>query len=65
MICQRCASNDQKKLSAEMAVRQSALQNFDRMGVIFLYHEILVCLACGFTEFTVSNNDCDNLRLSA
>jgi hypothetical protein len=52
MSCPVCRSANQTEFSAEMMVHHSGLKNIDNSGVM-LFPKLLVCLDCGFSQFTV------------
>lgn len=54
MSCTSCASGRRKQFVAEIAVHFSGLNNLDKPSV-FVFPEILVCLECGFSQFTLTN----------
>ncbi len=51
-ICESCASVNQKKFSAEMAIHFPELKNIDK-PVVWVFPEVVVCLDCGAAEFAV------------
>ena len=53
MSCQLCGSGNQAELDAEMIIHSSGLKNLDKPGV-WVFSEVLVCLDCGSSHFTVS-----------
>jgi hypothetical protein len=52
MSCPACKLDNQMEFSAEMMVHHSGLKNLDNSGVM-LFPKLLVCLDCGFSQFTV------------
>ena len=52
MSCPACSSCNQVEFSAEMVVHSSGLKNIDRPAV-YVFPKILVCLDCGFSQFSV------------
>ena len=52
MSCPACSSCHQVEFSAEMVVHLGGLKNLDKSGVC-LFPKILVCVDCGFSQFTV------------
>jgi hypothetical protein len=44
------------EFSAEMIVHLGGLKNLDNSGVM-LFPKILVCAACGFSQFTVPKSE--------
>jgi hypothetical protein len=61
MPCKSCGSANQRKLSAEIAIRFPGLKNIDK-PVVWVFPEIVVCLDCGTAEFAVPEAE---LRLLA
>ena len=53
MSCPICRLGNQVEFSAEMMVHLGGLKNLDNSGVM-LFPKVLVCLACGFSQFTVT-----------
>jgi hypothetical protein len=52
MSCHACASTNQMEFSAEMVVHLGGLKSLDNSGVM-LFPKLLVCVSCGFSQFTV------------
>jgi Zn ribbon nucleic-acid-binding protein len=52
MSCPACRLDDQMEFSAEMMVHHGGLKNLNNSGVV-LFPKVLVCLACGYSQFTV------------
>jgi hypothetical protein len=44
------------EFSTEMIVHLRGLKNLDNSGVV-LFPKVLVCLACGFSQLTVSKSE--------
>lgn len=53
LSCRRCASENQRRLSTEIAIHLPGLST----PHVFLFPAILVCLNCGFTEFVISERE--------
>ena len=53
MACRQCAYESQEDVSSEIAVHLPGLNT----PHVFLYSALLVCLNCGFTEFSVAETD--------
>jgi hypothetical protein len=53
MSCPICRSGNQMEFSSEMVVHLGGFKNVDKSGVM-LFPKVLVCLDCGFSQFTVS-----------
>jgi hypothetical protein len=60
MSCPRCSSDNQMEFSAEMIVHPDGIKNLDNSGVM-LFPKLLVCVACGFSRFTVSKAELASL----
>ena len=60
MSCKRCSSENQDSFKAESAIHSPDLT----APHIFLFSELLVCLDCGFTEFSLSNAEMEQLGKS-
>jgi hypothetical protein len=56
MHCKSCGSVNQKKFSAEMAIRFPGLKNIDK-PVVWVFPELVVCLDCGSAEFAVPEEE--------
>jgi len=52
MPCKSCGSLNQRKLTGEVAIHFPGLKNLDQ-PIVWVFPELLVCLDCGTTEFTV------------
>jgi hypothetical protein len=51
MSCPKCTLRNQMEFSAEMMVHHRGFRNLDKSGVV-LFPKVLVCLDCGFSQFT-------------
>jgi hypothetical protein len=51
MSCPRCSSVSQEEFPAELMFHFRGAQNLDRPGVM-IFPKVLVCLKCGFSQFT-------------
>jgi len=56
MNCKRCNSQNQSTFGAELALHVPDLRDLN-VGPILMFPEVLVCLQCGFAEFTVPENE--------
>ena len=56
MTCRSCGSQNQTEFGAEINIHFSGLKNLDK-PVVFLFPKLLVCLDCGFTEFTIAETE--------
>jgi hypothetical protein len=52
MPCKSCGSVNQKKFSAEMAIHFPEPKDIDK-SVAWVFPDVVVCLDCGTSEFTV------------
>ena len=55
MSCLSCESSNVAEFAAEMIIHFSGLKNVDKSGV-WVFPKLLVCLDCGFSQFTVSES---------
>ncbi len=56
MSCVSCASGNQAEFPSEMIIHFDGLKNADNPGV-WVFPKILVCLDCGFSQFSVPESD--------
>ena len=56
MACQKCSSENQSTLNAEVAIHFPGLEGLDK-SIVFVYPKLALCLTCGFTEFTVPERE--------
>ena len=54
--CPSCGSVKHSRFPAEMAIHFSGLKNVN-MPTVWLFPEVLVCLDCGVSEFTVPKTE--------
>jgi hypothetical protein len=52
MLCKSCRSLQQRKFSAEINIHFPGLKGLTR-PTVWVFPEIVVCLACGFVEFSI------------
>lgn len=52
MSCLICGLGNQVEFSVETIIHLGGLKNLDKSGVM-LFPKVLVCLDCGFSQFTV------------
>jgi hypothetical protein len=52
MSCPACRLDNQMEFSAEMMVHLGGNKNLDNSGVV-LFPKLLICVSCGFSQFTV------------
>jgi hypothetical protein len=64
MYCTACRSASQAEFPAEMIIHFRGLENVDKPGV-WVFPKVLLCLDCGFTQFTVQDKELTLLASSA
>jgi hypothetical protein len=52
-LCKSCASENQTECGTEIMIHLSGLKNLDKLPIL-VFPKLLICLDCGFTEFTIS-----------
>jgi hypothetical protein len=64
MACKRCSSGSQSKFDAEINIH---LPGYDGLGepAVWIFPELVVCLECGFTEFSVVETELRKLENGA
>jgi predicted nucleic-acid-binding Zn-ribbon protein len=50
--CRSCPSNNQTQFGSEVVIHFSGLKNLAKPTVM-VFPKIVVCLDCGYTEFTI------------
>ena len=61
MVCKQCSSDNQRPFTSEVAVHFPGLKGLDK-PIVWVFPKLLVCLDCGFTEFTVPESETRLLR---
>jgi hypothetical protein len=56
MACKRCTSDNQRAFNGEVAIHFRGLKGLDE-PIVWSFPKLLVCLECGFTEFTVAERE--------
>ena len=56
MPCKKCGSGHLTEYGSEINVHSLGSSDLDKPAVL-LFPKLLVCLKCGFTEFTLSESD--------
>ena len=56
MACKRCTSDSQRAFSGEVAIHFCGLKGLEA-PIVWSFPKLLVCLECGFTEFTVPERE--------
>lgn len=60
MACKECASDYQRKFSVEMNFHFPGYEGLTK-PTIWLFPEVVVCLNCGFAEFSVPQDGLQRL----
>ena len=60
MSCKHCTSDYQQNFNGELAIHFPGLDGLDK-PIVWVFPKLLVCLRCGFTEFTVPERELDVL----
>jgi hypothetical protein len=61
MTCRVCISENQSRLATEIAIHLPGLST----PHVFLFPKVVVCMVCGFTEFSVPETELRRLAESA
>ena len=61
MSCQSCGSHEECKFSAEINVHFPGLKGLAR-PTVWVFPEVVVCLACGHAEFSIPESELRLLR---
>jgi hypothetical protein len=56
MACKRCTSDNQRVFNGEVAIHFRGLKGLDE-PIVWSFPKLLVCLECGFTEFTIPERE--------
>jgi len=56
MSCKSCRSENQSTINGEVAIHFPGLKGLDK-PIVWVFPKLLVCLECGFAEFTVSESE--------
>jgi len=54
--CRSCQSANQSTFNGEIAIHFPGLDGLDK-PIVWVFPELLVCLHCGFAEFTVPERE--------
>ena len=61
MSCRLCCSTNEAEFTAEMMIHFGGHKHLENPGVL-TFSEMLVCLDCGSTRFTISERELTLLR---
>jgi len=64
MACRSCGSENRTEFGAEINIHFSGLENLDKPAVL-VSPKLVVCLDCGFTQFTLPETELRLLREGA
>ena len=64
MACKSCGSDNQREFGAEINIHFPGREALDKPAVL-LFPKLLVCLRCGFTEFTIAETELPRLEEGA
>jgi len=56
MPCKKCGSEHQAEYGSEINVHSPASNDLEKEALL-IFPKLLVCLKCGFTEFTLSESE--------
>ena len=56
MACKRCDSHNRSVFGGEIVIHHPGLEGLDK-PIVMVFQKLLVCLHCGFTEFTVPKGE--------
>ena len=56
MTCERCRSEKQNVFSGEVAIHFPGRKGLEK-PIVWAFPKLVVCLQCGFTEFTVPERE--------
>jgi len=60
MACKSCKSDNQREFGAEINIHFPGREALDKPAVL-VFRKLLVCLRCGFTEFTIKETELHRL----
>ena len=64
MACRSCESKNQTQFDSEINIHFPGLKNLDKSAVL-IFRKLVVCLDCGFTQFTLPETELLLLREGA
>jgi len=56
MTCKRCGCDRQSVFNSEIAIHFRGLEGLDK-PIVWVFPKVVVCLLCGFTQFTVPERE--------
>ena len=56
MLCKRCDSENLNTFTGEVAIHFLGLKGLDK-PIVWVFPQLVVCLKCGFTEFTIPERE--------
>jgi hypothetical protein len=56
LACKQCTSDNQRAFRSEVAIHFPGLKGLGK-PIVWMFPKPLVCLECGFTEFTVPERE--------
>ena len=63
MSCKQCTSQNQQSFNGELAIHFRGLDGLAK-PIVWTFPELLVCMDCGFTDFTVPERELNVLSTS-
>ncbi len=64
MLCKSCGSPDQHSFPAELCIHFPGFENLNRPAV-FAFPQLVVCMDCGFSQFSLPEADLRRLAEDA
>ena len=64
MSCKSCRSANQSKFSVEMNIHFPGYEGLEK-PTVWVFSDVLICLDCGFAEFSVAKSELDELAQGA
>jgi hypothetical protein len=56
MSCKSCLSDNQRNFNGEIAVHFPGIKGLDK-PTVWVFPQLVVCLDCGFTEFSIPETE--------
>ncbi|HXY10081.1 MAG TPA: hypothetical protein VEI52_19725 [Terriglobales bacterium] len=56
MACKRCNSASQNTFNGEIAIHFPGIENLDK-PIVWVFPKLIICLRCGFAEFSVPEGE--------